>query len=585
MDAQKNKKIEELKQIIETLEIKLKYLENDFLVTQHEHEIQTREYLKILEERKKVLEELQKSNSLLDSIVHTIPDIVYRVDPKGKITFISDAIMELGYTPEELMGTNILDIIHPDDREKAIFRINERRTGERRTKSFELRLISKESRVSTYEVRFKILEAESKIFLVDSEGLYLSDKPADKAFLGTQGIARDITEKKKTEEEKHRLEIQLFQAQKMESIGMLAGGIAHDFNNILTSMMGYAEVLKSKFSDESTGECKAADAIIRGAERAADLTQQLLGFARGGKYNPEPLNINETIREIAAIYEKTFEKDTKIILDLEDDINIIEADRNQLGQVLSVIILNSKDAMPNGWTIHFKSENEYIEKEKECLQIDFKSGKYVKITISDTGIGIPEKIKDRIFEPFFSTKGKVKGSGLGLATVYGIIKNHHGCITVQSEPGEGTAFIIHLPATEKRIAEKPPAVKSIRGSETIFIVEDEEDLREMAKMQLEILGYKVLIAEDGEEAVNIYKEEFEKIDLVILDMIMPKMNGPEVFQEFKIINPKVKTVITSGYSQDGKAAQILENGGIGFIQKPFKLENLTKIIHEALAVK
>jgi PAS domain S-box-containing protein len=515
--------------------------------------------------------------------VHTIPDIIYRVDPEGKITFLSDAVRELGYTPEELIGTNILDIIHPDDREKAIHKINERRTGERRTKSFEIRLISKESRLTSYEIRFKILETDSRTFLIDSEGLYISDKPVDKTFLGTQGIARDITEKKKTEKEKHELEIQLFQAQKMESIGMLAGGIAHDFNNILTSMMGYAEVLKSKFSGQSTGESKAADAILRGAERAADLTQQLLGFARGGKYNPEPLNINDTITEISTIYKKTFEKNIKINLDLENDINIVETDGNQIGQVLSVIILNAKDAMPDGGILTLKSDNEYIDEDKQCLEINFKPGKYVKITISDTGIGIPENIKDRIFEPFFSTKGKGKGTGLGLATVYGIIKNHHGCINVHSEPGEGTTFTILLPATEKRAVKKPSAVKSIRGTETIFIVEDEEDLREMAKMQLEVLGYKVLIAEDGEEAVNIYRDEFKNIDLVILDMIMPKMNGPEVFKEFKSINPKVKTVITSGYSQDGKAAEILENGGIGFIQKPFKLENLTKIIHDSLA--
>ncbi len=397
-----------------------------------------------------------------------------------------------------------------------------------------------------------------------------------------QATVRDITDRKNAEEERKKLEEQLFQSQKMESIGRLAGGIAHDFNNILVSIMGYAELLKIKFGDTSTSEGHAADIILKSAERASDLTGQLLGFARGGKYNPAPLIVNDIIEEAIHVSEKIFEKNIKVKFDFEKKINTIEADKNQLDQVLTNIIINAKDAMPNGGELIFKTENVYLDEEYTGKFQELRPGNYVKILVTDTGMGMPKSIKDRIFEPFFTTKGTGRGTGLGLATVYGIIKNHNGHITCTSEPGEGTTFTIYLPASEKEIIMETGETKVIKGEGTILLVDDEEQVRRVAKEQLEYLGYKVIIANDGIEAVDIYKKGKEKIDLVLLDMVMPDMSGKETFQALKNIGPNVKIILISGFSQNGKATEILEGGALEFIQKPFKLYDLSKAISEVL---
>jgi PAS domain S-box-containing protein len=383
---------------------------------------------------------------------------------------------------------------------------------------------------------------------------------------------------KNAEEERRKLEEQLFQAQKMESIGRLAGGVAHDFNNILTSIMGYAELLKLKLTDTSAREKQAADIIIKSAERASDLTRQLLAFARGGKYQPVPLIINDIIIQTINVSEKIFEKNVKVKYDLGKKLNPIEADKNQLDQVLTNIIINAKDAMPNGGELLFKTSNVYLDEEYTSKFQDLKPGNYVKISIIDTGIGMPRSIKDRIFEPFFTTKGAGYGTGLGLATVYGIIKNHNGHITCTSEPGSGTTFTLYLPATEKEIIIEENESKLIKGEETILLVDDEEYVRDVSIRQLERLGYKAFTASDGIEAVDIYKKKKKKIDLVLLDMVMPNLAGRETFRELKNINPKIKVVLISGFSQNDKATEILKEGALAFIQKPFKLYDLSKVL-------
>jgi PAS domain S-box-containing protein len=390
---------------------------------------------------------------------------------------------------------------------------------------------------------------------------------------------------KKAEKERRKLEEQLFQAQKMESIGRLAGGIAHDFNNILTSIMGYAELLKLKFTDTSARERQAADIIIKSTERASDLTRQLLAFARGGKYNPVPLIINDLIKQTINVSEKIFEKNIKVKYDLEKKLNPIEADKNQLDQVLTNIIINAKDAMPNGGELIFKTWNVYLDEEYTSKFQELKPGNYVKISIIDTGMGMPRSIKDHIFEPFFTTKGAGRGTGLGLATVYGIIKNHNGHITCTSELGKGTTFTLYLPATEKEIIIEENESKVIRGEETILLVDDEAYVRDVAKRQLQRLGYKAVTAGDGIEAVDIYKKKKKKIDLVLLDMVMPNLAGKETYRELKDINPDIKVVLISGFSQNDKATETLKEGALAFIQKPFKLYELSKILAGVLKSK
>jgi PAS domain S-box-containing protein len=390
---------------------------------------------------------------------------------------------------------------------------------------------------------------------------------------------------KQIEEEKKRLEEQLFQAQKMESIGRLAGGIAHDFNNILTGIMGYAELLKIQFSEPNSKEEHAAGVILKGSERAANLTKQLLGFARGGKYNPVPLNVNEVIEEIVNVSEKIFEKNISVTYLFEEKIDTIEADRHQLEQVLTNLIINARDAMPKGGVLAFKTENITPDKFFTQRFTDFKPGNYVKISITDTGIGMAEDIQKHIFEPFFTTKAESKGTGLGLATVYGILKSHNGHINVYSEPGKGSTFSLYFPASDKKIVETKKEFSFIKGEATILVVDDEESVRSMAAEMLDLLGYRVLTAIDGREAIEIFKEKKNEIDLVLLDMIMPNMAGKETYRELKKITPDIKVLLASGYSQNDKTKEILDEGVLGFVQKPFGISVLSKTISEMLNIK
>jgi PAS domain S-box-containing protein len=398
-------------------------------------------------------------------------------------------------------------------------------------------------------------------------------------------IISEIVIYRKAEQKLKTLEEQLFQAQKMESIGRLAGGVAHDFNNILTGIMGYAELLKMQFKDPTTSAGHAADIIFKGAERAANLTMQLLGFAREGKQNPVVFKINDLVKETLKVLEKIFQKRVTVKFDFEKRIKPIEADKNQIEQVLTNIIINANDAMPQGGILAFKTENVYLDKEYTEKFPEFPPGDYNKLTISDTGIGIPKEIMDHIFEPFFTTKGKGEGTGLGLATAYGIINNHGGQLNVSSEQGIGTTFTIILPATKKSISNKILEGKVITGEETILLVDDEEDVRTLSKSQLETLKYKVLLAANGPQAIKIYKKNKRKIDLVIVDMIMPEMNGKETFSELQKIDPKVKVLLMSGFSQKDEVNEVLKRGAIGFIQKPFTFQKLSTDINKALKKK
>ncbi len=460
----------------------------------------------------------------------------------------------------------VRDYVHPEDRLSVEEKIKDQLSScdENATKC-EYRIQFKDGEVKSIEHICK------KVF--DDDGNITH-------FYGT---IQDITERIRAEEDKRRLEEQLIQAQKMESIGRLAGGIAHDFNNILTGIMGFAELLKLKYNDTGTVEGNAAEIIIKGTERAANLTQQLLGFARGGKYNPVPLNINKLIKENIRVSEKIFEMNIKVKYDFESDIKNIEADNNQINQVLTNLIINSKDAMPNGGELLFRTENVHHDITFIRSRPEFKPGQYVMISVTDTGIGMTKEVRDQIFEPFYTTKGLGKGTGLGLATVYGIIKNHNGFIYCSSESGKGATFTLYFPVSERDSAEETKRNRTIvKGHATVLIVDDEDHVRKIAIKQLENLGYNAIVACDGLEAIDVYMNKKDKIDIVLLDMIMPNMAGFETYLKLKKIEPDIKVLLMSGYSQDEKATEILDEGVLGFIQKPFKLQELSKIIDKAL---
>jgi signal transduction histidine kinase/ligand-binding sensor domain-containing protein len=396
------------------------------------------------------------------------------------------------------------------------------------------------------------------------------------------GTLQDVTEYKAAEQAQHDLEQQLRQAQKLESIGRLAGGIAHDFNNILTGIMGHAELIKMDCDSPDSEMGKASSMICTGVERAADLTQQLLGFARGGKYNPVPLNLNTVIQESVKVSEKIFDKQIMLQFSFERALHSVEVDKTQMTQVFTNLMINAKDAMPNGGTLQINTENCTLGEEIQKRYPEIKSGDYVMVKVSDTGIGIPREMQMQIFEPFFTTKGVGKGTGLGLAMAYGIIKNHHGYIHCESEPGTGATFTICLPTTENSVSSENSADYMMTGDASILIVDDEEAVRIAMQSQLEKLGYTVHLVESGSEAISYYSEKKAEIDLVLLDMIMPEMSGTETFAKLKGLNPDIKVLLISGYSQDEWATEILKNGADGFLQKPANRESLAKSICKIL---
>lgn len=408
----------------------------------------------------------------------------------------------------------------------------------------------------------------------------LKSKSEKKMKVALDNTVYEIEERKKVEKEKQQIQEQLFQSQKLESLGRLAGGIAHDFNNLLTGIMGYAELLKIKHDDKQQIESRAADTIFKNSIAAQELTKQLLRFARKGKYNLVPLNLNNVIEETVNVLEKIIEKNIIINYDLDHYVKNIDADENQIIQVLTNLIINAKDAMPEGGEIMFKTGNVYISEANSSLYPEIiKPGDYVLLSISDTGIGMTKDIIDQIFEPFFTTKGKDKGTGLGLATVYGIVKNHNGYIFCQSQPNAGTTFTILFPPGIKELIKEKEEVTNKTGTGKILVVDDEEFVLNLSKDILKRLGYDVILADSGNKAVEIYTKNIHQIDLVLLDIIMPGKDGVETFQALKKINPHIKVLFFSGFSKNKRVNEVLQEGMVAFIEKPFNM----KILSDALS--
>ncbi len=389
-------------------------------------------------------------------------------------------------------------------------------------------------------------------------------------------IITDVTEKKQIEEK-------LMQAQKMEAIGTLAGGIAHDFNNLMTVMQGNVSLmLMTMESDHPYHEHlrNIEQQIISGAK----LTSQMLGYASQGKYEIQAIDLNNLLDATSEAFGR-MRKDLTIERYLDADLFGIQADKAQIEQVLLNLYINAADAMPDGGKLILKTTN--VDHKKIPGRIyDPTPGSYVELTVTDTGIGMGKETLDRVFEPFFTTKTIGKGTGLGLASAYGVIKGHDGYIEVDSEKGHGTTFYIYLPASGSMCLPKKtkPTGKLFNGQGTILFVDDEETVLDVGVKILEKLGYRVFAANGGEKSIHVYKKMKDKIDMVILDMIMPKMGGGVVYEQIKSINPKVKVLLSSGYSKDGQATELLNRGCKGFIQKPFTINELSGKIGEILAM-
>jgi PAS domain S-box-containing protein len=396
------------------------------------------------------------------------------------------------------------------------------------------------------------------------------------AVAGFDGYFVDITEKKELEEV-------IFQAQKLESIGLLAGGIAHDFNNILTGILGYASLTR-EMASEGSKISGYMDAVTKSAERAANLTRQLLGFARKGKYKTEKLGVNDIIIELVTFLRETVDRNIAIALDVAEGLPPVEGDGNQLYQAFMNLCINARDAMPEGGRLHIRTELFLLKEMKTTPFLTMPPGDYVRISITDVGTGMTPEVQKRIFEPFYTTKGPGRGTGLGLAMVYGIVKNHGGHIDVYSEVGLGTTMRVYLPGTWGTIEEKrrSETMASSDRRATILLIDDEEMVRELGREILEAYNYSVIVAAHGREGVRIFREHRDNIDLVILDMIMPEKGGRQVFREIRAMKPGVRIVLCSGYGQEQSFDELLDDGAVGFLQKPFQHSELVVKVEEAL---
>jgi two-component system, cell cycle sensor histidine kinase and response regulator CckA len=515
-------------------------------------------------ERKQAEEVLREKNAKMESIFRAAP-IGIGVVINRILVEVNQRICEMtGYSREELVGKSA-SILYPT-REEFDF------VGLEKYRQIQLQ--------GTGSVETEWRRKDGTII-----NIIVSSAPIDPGDLlaGVTFTALDITERKRSEEQAKNLETQLFQAQKMESIGTLAGGIAHDFNNLLTGILGNASLILMQI-DRSQPVYDRLKNIEDYVKRGSDLTKQLLGFARRGKYETKPTNLAEFIQESSELFRRT-KKEISIHLKTQEELWVVEVDRGQMEQVLLNLYVNAWQAMPVGGDLYISAENVSLD-EVDVNPYDAKPGNYLKITVTDTGIGMDDVTMARIFDPFFTTKEKGRGTGLGLASAYGIIKNHGGFIHVESEKGHGTSFMIYIPASNKVVENEQKSEDELQtGHETVLLIDDEEMILDVGSNILEGLGYRVMTATGGKEGLKVYEQNKDAIDIVILDMIMPEIGGRETFDTMLKINPSVKVLLSSGYSLDGQAVEIMQGGCKGFIQKPFTTVELSKKVRGILDVR
>ncbi|MEJ2068184.1 MAG: response regulator, partial [Deltaproteobacteria bacterium] len=388
-------------------------------------------------------------------------------------------------------------------------------------------------------------------------------------------VARNVTEKKRLEEE-------LFEAQKMKAIGTLAGGIAHDFNNIMATVLGYASYLRGKVKKDDPFY-KGLVAIEKSAVRASELTGHLLAYSRKGKLEIKPINLNIVVKDVNEIISGIFEKSIKIVLTTEHNLENIEGDITQMKQIVMNLAINAREAMPEGGILKIQTFMEDVESPIYRAKYTIEAGRYVCLKVSDNGVGMDKHTESRIFEPYFSTKTDKTSTGLGMSVVYGIIKGHSGYIEIDTEPGRGTDITVYIPAsTEKTKVEDEEIKEWTGGLKTIMIIDDEGAVLSMLTSILTDAGFWILGHTSGRSAVNVFKEKADEIDLVILDVIMPDMNGEEVLKELLKIDKKARVLLASGYSHEEQHHELLQLGASGFIGKPFVINMLMDKISRIL---
>jgi PAS domain S-box-containing protein len=513
--------------------------------------------------RKKTEEELKESEGRSRLLIQESP-IGIAIAQHGKFTFVNDEFLKIfGYDSfQEVIGLRTVDLVAPEYREFVLRRRQQgQSSGQFETRHHEIKGLKKNGRLFDLELWPRGIDYQGKRALL----AFCSDKSESKS-----------------------LKDQLNHAQKMEAVGTLAGGIAHDFNNLLQIILGYTELLihRDQINDATK---KDLARIMTAAENGADLVHMLMTFSRKTVSRLVPIDLNHRIDRIRSLLSRTIPKMIDIKLVLNDRLSMINADPSQLDQVLMNLAVNARDAMPDGGGLTLETDNVKLD-EKYCRsQIDATPGEYVALTVSDTGSGIDTDSLEHIFEPFFTTKGLGKGTGLGLAMVFGIVKQHGGHIKCYSEPGAGTTFKIYFPSIESEKHQAAPkqdkGLEKLGGNETVLLADDERSIRDLCKEILVEYGYHVITASDGIEAIEIYSSYKGGIDIVILDMIMPKMDGRQCLNELLRIDPMVKVIVASGYSMQGQLQESFSGLIKGSVSKPYKASQLLKTLRHAVDSK
>jgi two-component system, cell cycle sensor histidine kinase and response regulator CckA len=499
-----------------------------------------------------LFERVRKSEERYIDLFEHSPDMSRIINKLGIITNCNQTeATRLGYSKSEIIGQSILKFYPPKYHNEAQRLLHDIFENNLEIKGLEEKMLTKNGELIDVSINASIIRDEAGQPLVRT-------------------VARDITEKK-------NLEAKVIHAQRIDSIGNLAGGVAHDFNNILTSILGSTSIMKRKMKHDDHWY-RFADIIETAARRGAALTRQLLTFARKGNVQFRPVLVNDIIEETLRLFERSIDKKISIEKDLIGEVCIISGDDGQLQQSLLNLLINARDAMPDGGTIMVQSKKKHIEKDTTG-ETEILKGDYIAVSIIDTGIGMDKDIQQHIFEPFFTTKDRGKGTGLGLSVVYGVVNSHNGFITVQSEPMLGSQFTMHfplLPASEN-LRRNIRLSKLERGTEQILIVDDEKDVASVIGGMLENLGYHITIVDSGRKAINLFKKK-KRFDVVILDLNMPKMSGKETFEKLKKINPKIPVIISTGYSDRDMDVSKWRDAVNAFLQKPYPIEELSEAI-------
>jgi PAS domain S-box-containing protein len=517
----------------------------------------TAEVQRELRERREANEALRRSDARYRDLFENASDLIVVCDLDGRMTAVNQTCLRAtGYSAEELIGMHMDDVLAPESREQSLAAREQQLAGDE-APVYESELVAKDGHRLQIEIASR---------LIVENGVPV----------GTEAICRDISYRKQLEE-------QLRQAQRLEAIGRLAGGVAHDFNNLLTVISGYAEALLEGRDRAAEPEL---DQIAAAAERAAILTRQLLAFSRRQVLQPQVFQLNDVVDGLTPMLSRLIGENVELVATLGASLDPVLADPNQLEQVLVNLAINARDAMPEGGLLTISTANVELDSEHVAQHADAIVGHHVMLSVSDTGVGMDVETLSHVFEPFFTTKPVGIGTGLGLATVYGIVKQSGGSLWVYSEPGQGTTFKAFLPRAESPATEvekaRAPKPVAARGTETILLAEDEESLRRLTARILEQRGYKVIAAETATEALRVAEQNGRTIDLLLTDLIMPELSGTALAERICKLTPAIRVLFMSGYADEVVSRNGALTPGSSFLEKPFSANDLAAKVRETL---